>query len=158
MRLLLRRNSHRTVDGAVEIASSPDTPLRERWQWHLRISPADARPADATTTVTELDRGRGAVSLVTISVDPVLVAADVSHLELGEPRRLERPEEELVVLVIGSGVALVEGRHLLNELDAMVLAGDDPLEVELERASAEPVSLAVVRLSSVDDSSVAWVP
>jgi hypothetical protein len=40
----------------------------------------------------------------------------------------------------------------------MVLAGDDPLEVELERASAEPVSLAVVRLSSVDDSSVAWVP
>jgi hypothetical protein len=158
MRLLLRRNSHRTVDGAVEIASSPDTSLRERWQWHLRVSPAPVPPADANTTVTELDRSHGAVSLLAVSVDPAVVAADVSHLDLREPHRLERPEEELVVLVVGSGVALVEGRHVLNELDAMVLAGDDPLELELERASAEPVSLAVVRLSSIDDGSVAWVP
>jgi hypothetical protein len=37
-----------------------------------------------------------------------------------------------------------------------VLAGDDQLELEL--ASAKPVSLAVVRLGSIDDGSVAWVP
>ena len=163
MRLLLRRNSHRNVEGTVEIASSPDTPRRERWQWHLRIPATpvpltEVPPTDANTTVARLDRGRGSVSLVAVSVDPTAVTAAVSQVTIRETQRIERAEEQLVILVVGSGTVLAEGRHLLNELDALVLAGDDPLDLELAQASAEPVSLAVVRLSSVTSTSVAWVP
>lgn len=158
MRLLLRKNSHRNVEGTVEIASSPDTPRRERWQWHLRIPATSVPPTDPNTTVARLDRGRGSVSLVAVSVDPTAVTADVSQIAIRESHRIERVEEQLVILVVGSGAMLAEGRHILNELDALVLAGDDPLDLELAQLSAEPVSLAVVRLSSVDATSVAWVP
>lgn len=159
MRLLLRANSHRTApDGAVEIASSPDTPRRERWQWHLRVSDAaPAAPAGTASTATVLERPGGA-AVLTVTVDPAAVAPHAELLDLARPVEVLRSESELVVLVVGSGVARAEGRHLLGALDALVLAGDDPLQVTVEQASADAVSVALVRLRPADAGSVAWVP
>jgi hypothetical protein len=38
----------------------------------------------------------------------------------------------------GAGIVVVEDRHTLQELDAMVRAGDDPLRVTVTQVSAEP--------------------
>lgn len=158
MRLLLRASSHRCVDGAIEIASSPDTPRRERWKWHLRVLPAGIHTAEPNTTAMTLDRSDGSVSEITVTVDPAAVACDVEAFDLTTTAALERAGSELVVVVVGAGIVLVEDRHTLRELDAMVLAGDDPLHVTVTQVSAEPVSLTVIRLRSADADSVAWVP
>lgn len=157
MRLLLRANSHRTApDGSVEIASSPDTPRRERWQWHLRVSDtAPEAPTGTASTTTKLDRPGGA-AVLTVTADPRVVAPGAELLDL--PAEVTRSDSELVVLVVGAGVARAEGRHLLGEMDALILAGDDPLQLTVEQASADAASVALVRLRPADAGSVAWVP
>lgn len=65
---------------------------------------------------------------------------------------------ELIVLVVGSGTVRAEGRHLLSELDALILAGDDPLQIELEQASADTASVALIRLEPAGAASIGWVP
>ncbi|MGB9034984.1 MAG: hypothetical protein WCC45_10745, partial [Paeniglutamicibacter sp.] len=51
MRLLLRANAHRREPGGgLEIAASPDTRERERWQWdvHLAADPGGQAPLPAS--------------------------------------------------------------------------------------------------------------
>lgn len=157
MRLLLRANSHRSApDGTVEIAASPDTPRRERWEWHLRLSDStnDVR-AGTTTAAVKLDR-RDGPAVLTLTSDPAVVLPQAGLLDL--PAELTRTERELVLLVVGSGTVRAEGRHLLSELDALVLAGDDPLQIELEQASADAASVALIRLEPAGAASIGWVP
>lgn len=159
MRLLLRANSHRTApDGSVEIASSPDTPRPEPWQWHLRVcdAPGETPPGTATAAV-KLDGTSGAAVLV-VTVDPATVSPHAELLDLTDPALITRHESELVVLVVGEGVVLAEGRHLLGALDALVLASDDPLRLQVEQASADTVSAGLVRLQPAGAGSIAWVP
>ncbi|HEX3791925.1 MAG TPA: hypothetical protein VHW44_28955 [Pseudonocardiaceae bacterium] len=158
MRLLLRRNAHRAVGEAIEIAAAPDTPRREQWQWHVRVTPVtDTSPAPDTLAVA-LSRGNGTVAAVEVTVDPAQVLAAVSSADLDRATRIDRTAGELVVFVVGTGAILVEGRHRLSELDAYVLAGDDPLTVDLHPDSAEPAPYATVRLRSTTPTPLSWVP
>lgn len=159
MRLLLRANTHRrTDDGCIEVAASPDTPHRERWQWHLRlldIEPGSGTPNEGVTIVGADGRQR----LLRVSTDVATTQAEVEVHEVQQPLtiKIKRPSTDLLVLLVHRGEALVEGRHRLAELDALVLEGDDPLEVSVEPMTA-PVGISVVRLGSTSERPLAWVP
>lgn len=161
MRLLLRATSHRrSSSGQTEIAASPDTPHRERWQWDLRLldTPAPVESPGRRSNAVSLARSDGSASLLSLSVDPDAIAPRLELLDLGVPASVDRPPDELLAFVVGTGVALVEGRHVLGELDAMVLAGDDPTSVRIEQLSEEAVSMALARLRPCGSGSLAWVP
>jgi hypothetical protein len=161
VRLLLRANSY-DADGAggTRIAASPDTPGRERWQWELGIAPTpsdDASDGRHTHSVP-LPRSNDSTIRLVLTVDAQAISGTIEMLDLPDPVDLARTPEELLAVVVGRGVALVEGRHVLGELDTVVLAGDDPIDVRLEQISQEPASLAVVRLRPAGVGSLAWVP
>jgi hypothetical protein len=160
--LLLRAGAHRPVDGGVEVAASPDTPRREAWQWHVRVlegrSGHGEEQADVERLTLSLPRSGGLPAVLEVSCDPDAAAARAEVVISGEPVTLERDVHEVTVLVVGQGGVRVEGRHLLHELDAMVLEGDDPLRPELERVGEEPTSVAVVRLRSTASQPISWVP
>lgn len=157
MRLLLRANAHHPIDAtSTEIAASPDTPHRERWQWHVRLHAGAAGPdGDAVTAPVVL--ADGSVATLEVAADREHVDPQVEILPVDAHVELTRGEPELLVLIVIGGAALVEGRHLLTERDALVFQGDDPLRVGID-AAAGSVSAAVVRLRPVRDRVLAWVP
>lgn len=158
MRLLLRAGSHqRSAGGDLEIAASPDTAQREAWQWDLRLLANRPQQPDPSRSIA-LTRGDGSVSQLALNVDPAVVAPFLEVLDLSTPLDLERGPGELLALVVGNGVVLVEERHVLGELDALVLAGDDPLSVDVQQLSDERPCVALVRLSPSGAGSLAWVP
>jgi hypothetical protein len=161
MRLLLRANAHRLVDGGEsEIAASPDTPGSEPWQWHLRVLD-DSRAAPSAVpgcAAIRLQRSDGATSLLTLVVDESVVDQHVEMVDVSTPVLVERKESELVAVVVGRGTALVEGRHLLRELDTLIFAGDDPLDACIEQVWADPTSIALVRLRPIGVASISWIP
>ncbi|MGY3203606.1 hypothetical protein [Streptomyces sp. TE5632] len=185
MRLLLRSNAHRTVhEGCREVAASPDTPRRERWSWQVRLltagrprsvdGPADGlgegpegRPAKAVRTVRSL-AGDTAVEVMS---DPGRISAEVVVVGADVPLELKRAAEEIVVLLASGRPVLVEDRHRLEDADAMVLEGDDPLAVTVaplgitgaadgtaSGAAGGEAFLAVVRLRTHDGGALGWVP
>jgi hypothetical protein len=161
VRLLLRADSHGSTDtGGIRIAASPDTPGRERWQWELGIAQTDLDDdsGQRRSQSVQLPRSDATAVGLVLTVDPGAVSATLELVELPEPMELSRDPGELLALVVGRGVALVESRYLLGELDTVVLAGDDPTAVRLEQASDEPVALAVVRLRHAGRGSLVWVP
>lgn len=157
MRLLLRANAHRRTDeGGIEVAASPDTPHRERWQWHIRldeIETGDHTPEQGIRLVG----GDGTHRLLQVATDAETTRAEVEVHEVGLPLVITRPPTDLLVLLVHRGEALVEDRHRLAELDAMVLEGDDPIEVRVE-GTAGPAGLSVIRLRPTTDRPLAWVP
>lgn len=178
MRLLLRAAAHRPVRDGVEIAASPDTPRREAWQWHVRVvdgrqgaarddhgvamtepedqrSPAEASPRRITL---ELPRGEDGSGVLVVASDAYAVKASAEVVITGGATTLRRDRHEVVVLVVGQGRARVEGRHSLAQLDALVLEGDDPLDVTVEREGDARTSVAVVRLESAGERAIGWVP
>lgn len=163
MRLLLRSNAHRAVDGVGwELAASPDTPRREAWQWDVRVVEHHPTAVEGQAGVERqavgLPRGDGTSSVLQVSCDPAAVAAKVDVMIAGEPATIEREPHEVLVLVVGQGAALIEGRHLLRELDAMVLEGDDAPVLSVRREGDEPTSVGVVRLRSAGARAISWVP
>lgn len=176
MRLLLRANSHRPAWAGgsivgVEVAASPDTPARpEPWAWHIRLLD-DRAPLDVVHTQSQRDGVRtlddwsdklthrlalsgGRHKALEVAVDRRLVGAS-TELVHDEELVLERPEEELLAVVVSSGAVVVERRHTLGVGDAVVLTGDDPLAVSLSTARGAAV---VVRLNAPHGRSVSWVP
>ena len=158
MKLLLRANAHRPVDGVVEIASSPDTPRREPWQWSLRTASPVGVDGNSHTISATLDPSGDPGERLALSIDPDRVSGEMSPVDLSSPTVVRRSADELIMLVVGRGTALLDRAFLLTPLDTMVLAGDDPLEISVSQASAEPASLVMVRLRSVDSDEVSWVP
>lgn len=162
MRLLLRNNAHRRHQDGWEVAAAPDTPDRERWQWALRLTAPHAaqtppKPSSERQTMN-LPGHNGTALALQLDCDPNRVAAETEAMIAGAPTRLERDSHELTVLVVGQGRARLEGRHVLNALDAMVLEGDDPLTLEVERAGDESTSLGVARIRSAGGQPISWVP
>lgn len=180
MRLLLRADAHRPVDGGIEVAASPDTPRREAWQWHVRVvddrtavggggdgasnpsahrqnGRAEGAPVGPKVVTVALPRS-GSNSLLEIATDARAVAATAEVVIAGDPVTLDRDEREVVVMIVGQGRARIEGRHSLGELDALVLEGDDPLSVTVEREGEAPTSVGVVRLRSAGERAIGWVP
>lgn len=176
MRLLLRADAHRPVDGGIEVAASPDTPRREAWQWYVRVVDDRVGGGDEHDETAPRHNGRpqggvnspklvsvtlpraGSSSVLEVATDAVAVTATAEVVITGEPLTLERDRREVVVLIVGQGCARVEGRHSLGELDALVLEGDDPLSVTLERGGEASTSVGVVRLRSADERDIGWVP
>ncbi len=157
MRLLLRANTHRrTADGTIEVAASPDTPHRERWQWHLRV--VEVEPGDRTpTTGIPLPGGDDRQRFLQVATDAETTRAEVEVHTVERPLTIHRPATDLVVLLVTRGAALIEHRHRLGELDALVLEGDDPLEVSVQGTTAPP-GIAIVRLRPTTDRPLVWVP
>jgi hypothetical protein len=166
MRLLLRANAHRPVsDGAVEVAASPDTYLREAWRWQVRLLDADAPPSpvDVASAVARLEVLLAVGSRLEVLADPAAVHAVAEVLAApgssGSPAgTLARDTGEVVVLVCAGGDVVVEGRHVLGDRDALVLAGDDPLLVALDWPAGSVADLGVVRLRPVGAPELTWVP
>ncbi|PZH20048.1 hypothetical protein C1I97_01900 [Streptomyces sp. NTH33] len=167
MRLLLRANAHRPVDGGGrEVAAAPDTPRREPWQWQVRLlagghGPTTAPLPGARRIAEPLPDG----TVLEVAADPAAVCPDVEIVDPGAGTTVDRAESDVLVLVACGGRLLVEGRHLLADADAMVLAGaDDPLSVEVRHPDGRGVPdgpdarLALVRLSPAGDRALSWVP
>jgi hypothetical protein len=158
MRLLLRANSHRAVSsGAVEIAAAPDTPGREHWQWHLRLEDAET-PEPAGTRRATVALGDDSTTRLALCYDPDVVEPECGSVDLGPVGELTRGEGELMALVVGKGTVLVEGRHRLAARDCLVLEGDDPTKVSVERAAEEDAALAVFRLKPTGQRGLGWIP
>src|SRR5262245_7792528 len=136
MKLLLRANAHRPVDGVVEIASSPDTPRREPWQWSLRTAPPGISEVGSHTISANLDPTGDLPEQLALSIDPDRVSAEMSPVDLSSPTSVRRSADELIMLVVGHGTALLDRDFLLRRLDAMIVAGEDPLEISASQASA----------------------
>lgn len=171
--------------GGYEVAASPDTPTRpDRWSWHIRVlepslvhadasasSPVLGAPAaggagaDASAAFVEelVELGAGAVyRVLEVGYDPQAVRPDIALVETGEGRRLTREERDLTVLLVVAGQVRVEHRHDLAPGDVLILAGDDPLAVDLSPGhGADPGEhprLAVVTLRAPGGAGVPWVP
>lgn len=162
MRLLLRSNAHRPTADGWEVAASPDTPNREVWQWDLRLVHSHAGSAEpgpgSERQAVSLPARDGSALTVQLTCDPTRVVARTEVMIAGAPATVERDVRELTVLVVGQGRARLEGRHELGALDAMVLEGDDPLTVAVERVGTEPTSVGVVRIRSAVEQPISWVP
>jgi hypothetical protein len=157
MRLLLRANAHRRTDeGSIEIAASPDTPNRERWQWHIRLDEVEAGSTPEEQGV-QLSCGDARQLRLQAATHAETVRAETEVHQVEQPLVIRRPATDVLVLLVHQGEALIEQRHRLTELDALVLEGDDPLEVIVEPTTA-PTGLAVIRLRPVSDRPLAWVP
>ncbi|MFI8411994.1 hypothetical protein ACIGB6_05830 [Paeniglutamicibacter gangotriensis] len=163
MRLLLRANAHRRESGGdVEIAASPDTRERERWQWDVRLAAAPeteaARPAPKESLVATgaLVLGDGSLVHVVARSAPAEAIPSVEIHQLSGALKLRRDLHEVMLVVTGEPGLLVEGRHRLGRLDALVLEGDDPFTVPLEAEGASPIHLAVIRLKGT--GQLGWVP
>lgn len=174
MRILARANAHRAVlaDGdqvGLEVASSPDTPSRpDRWAWSIRLldttppEPSAPQPEaeDGGPQAVYVDLGRsadGGSGTLEVLVDPTVVIPEADVLHVSGIEELERDPRDLVALVIASGAADIENRHLLGRHDALVLEGEDPLRISIE-SSGGPADVAVVRLKSKQTATVNWVP
>ena len=163
MRLLLRANAHRVeAGGETEIAASPDTHGRERWQWDVRLAPDDrapmTRPApdEALGANGELKLSDGGVLRVMVRSAPHAAVPSVEIHQVGASSELKRHPQEIMVLLSGGPGLLVEGRHQLGRLDALILEGEDPFLVPLEAQGAEGTPLAVIRLKG--RAALGWVP
>lgn len=164
MRILIRANSHRSVDdGVVEVAASPDTPGRETWQWQVRVidrTAAPAAPADQTgrrVTAEILWEDGEPATIESATASEVVSTVEV--IRLRDTDQVTRDVQEVVVLVVARGQVRVEGRHLLREMDVLILEGNDPLSVELEREVPRPTDVALVRVrAAAADRPLSWVP
>jgi hypothetical protein len=154
MRLLLRSNSHRTIDGGVEVAASPDTPTRpEPWVWNVRLLEEGTAPAMHTEVIALPQRSGW--DRITVAVDPEWVRPDTSVIELSGATELHRHEDDVLLLIVVSGSALLEDRHALAVGDAVVFAGHDPLRV---MATGSDSTLVRVHLTPARAEAVSWVP
>ncbi|WP_267544045.1 hypothetical protein [Arthrobacter sp. H14-L1] len=161
MRLVLRAGSHREVaDGTLEVAASPDTPRRERWQWDIRVFEAATAPngsqGQGVPVRANLGRGDGSASRIEVRADAELVRPEIQIRSVGTGFDVERELQEVVAVIVGSGSTLAEGRHRLRELDALILEGDDPYFLRIEPGSNIDATVAVIRLKGT--GSIGWVP
>ena len=101
--------------------------------------------------------GDGRQRLLQVSTDVETTRAEVEVHEVVLPLVIHRPPTEMLVLLVHRGEALIEDRHRLAELDAMMLEGDDPIEVRVEGTTG-PASISVVRLRPTTDRPLARVP
>ena len=160
MRLLLRANAHRTQAGeGTEVAASPDTHGRERWQWDVRLAPdagsQAAEPDGALVASGELRLADGKALQVVARSAPEAAVPSVEIHHVRARTELTRELQEVMVLLSGGPGLLVEGRHHLGRLDALILEGDDPFSVPLEAEGAEGTELAVIRLKGL--AALGWV-
>lgn len=161
MRLLLRANAHRTEPGGgTEVAASPDTHGRERWQWDVRLVPDTGSqspdPEGAMVASGALRLGDGQTRRVMARSAAEAAVPSVEIHQVGARTELTRELQEVMVLISGGPGLLIEGRHHLGQLDALILEGDDPFSVPLEAQGAEGTPLAVIRLKG--RAALGWVP
>ncbi|WP_146755186.1 hypothetical protein [Arthrobacter sp. AQ5-05] len=163
MRLLLRANAHRREPGGgMEIAASPDTRERERWQWdvHLAADPVGEAPLPASVeslvATGAMALADGSLVHVVARSAPAEAVPSVEIHHLADAMELCRGLHEVMLVVAGGPGLLVEGRHRLERLDALVLEGDDPLTLPLEADGAGPIPIAVIRLKGT--GQLGWVP
>lgn len=167
MRMLLRRGAHREQQpGVTVLAASPDTPARERWQWQASVvEGADAVCGipDGARVVT-LPLGRPVYGVVPavlhVAAEPSQAVPSVERIELSGEVDVTRGTEEVMVLLVDEGEALVEGRHTLRHGDVLVLEGDDPHQFTVCGTPRGPrrSSMSVVRLVPPAGRKLGWVP
>lgn len=160
MRLLLRANTHRQLDaGCREVAASPDTPGRGLWRWQVRLLDETCGPSHACLRQAHrVTESIGGGTTLEVAASPGTVTPVIGVVDPGAAPTVGREQDEIVVLLVCGGRALVEDRHLLADEDAMVLAGDDPLGVSVRRPPGSRARVAVVRLRPADGGAVTWVP
>jgi hypothetical protein len=93
-----------------------------------------------------------------LAVDESAVEQHIEIIDVRTAVLVQRAASELVAIVVGRGAALVEDRHLLRELDTLIFAGDDPLDAHIAQATADPATIALVRLRSAGVGGISWVP
>lgn len=159
MRLLVRSNAHRQLaGGGAELASSPDTMGREQWRWDLRLEGVPEARTEMARQRAVPRQGRPDAAPLVLTFDPTQVSVHLDVLDVAAGTRLDRLVGELLVIVADAGNLLVEKRHRLQELDVMVLEGDDPLFVAITPDDGTTAHAAIARISSVDGTRIAWVP
>ncbi|RNI25481.1 hypothetical protein [Flexivirga caeni] len=163
MRLLLRQAVHRAVVDGIEIAASPDTPDREPWLWQVRVLDRilDGEPVPADRSRDRIGLPcRGSSAVLDVLAHGKSITTTTELLTVHEPMKVTRDTEEIAVLIVGRQSVLVEGRHRLHELDALVLEGDDPISFEIAPGEDETheVPVGLVRLRSTTTKPISWVP
>lgn len=184
--MVLRAATHRfdELSGESELAAGPDTPDRERWSWELRLLAADPTGPGRCWATTGLIRAQQMISLrrsdrsgavLVLRGDPDLVDSSLRQEPVSGEIQLSREPGELTILVAAGGSVLVAGIHLLGELDALVVEGDDLLAFSVvpvpdgadgpdwgsnqDTANAGSATiLAVARLVSRSREHLRWVP
>lgn len=157
MQLLLRQPA-RFLDSTgepSEVAASPDSPGRERWQWDVRLERSSVAGPDAVSS--HLAGAGVGDHYVNVRFDPEVVRAVIERLVIDADDVLVRDEAELWVAVLESG-RMTEGVFAVDPGDVMVWEGDDPLRIPVTALDAHETEIVLVRLRRRDGRVLRWVP
>lgn len=149
--------------GVSVVAASPDTPNRERWQWQASIvegaDDVPDLPDEAKVVTLPLGHSLYGVepAVLHVAADPEWALPHVDRVALERATVISRRPDEVAVLLVDRGEAVVEGRHRLGIGDVLVLEGDDPLDFSVEGVSAT-AGMAMARLAAPEGRPIGWVP
>jgi hypothetical protein len=145
--LLVRDNAMTpAADGSVTLAACPDTADRgEDWRWRVWRGPPAA----------------GSGGEVFVETDPDSVRATTSFVDAGPVTVSRRAGEEVVVVPLVGHHLVADSagpwQRWLHPGDAFVLEGEESETVNLSSAPG-PARVAIVRLNTLNDAPLRWVP
>ena len=157
MQLLLRQPASALLEDGMtaEVAASPDSPGRERWQWDVRLEHA---PLDTSDALSAHLVGAGVGDhYVNVRFDPEVISADLSRLRVPAHDVLERDERELWVAIVENG-RMFEGIFDVTPGDVAIWEGDDPVRIPVGSRGDDDAEIVLVRIWRRDGRSLRWVP
>jgi len=157
MQLLLRQPAQALLDAhaSAEVAASPDSPGRERWQWDVRLERTSVRAPDALSSHL-VGAGVGD-HYVNVRFDPEVIEADLQRVTIPERHTLERDARELWVAVVESG-SMYEGIFEVAPGDVAIWEGDDPTHIPVGARGGRDAEIVLVRIRRRDGRDLRWVP
>ena len=157
MQLLLRQPALALLDThtSAEVAASPDSPGRERWQWDVRLERTSVGAHDALSSRL-VGAGVGD-HYVNVRFDPEVIEAEMARLSIARRQTLERDARELWVAIVESG-SMVEGVFDVLPGDVAIWEGDDPVRIALGSTGDGAAEIVLVRIRRRDGRDLRWVP
>lgn len=157
MQLLLRQPAKTLWESndVSEVAASPDSPGRERWQWDVRLERSAMVAQDSVSTHL-MGAGLGE-HFVNVRFDPQVIDAAIERRTVVASEVLVRDEAEIWVAIMEDGL-MSEGAFVVVPGDVMVWEGDDPVRIPVETLGAAHSDMVLVRLWRRDGKVLRWVP
>lgn len=157
MQLLLRQPAQalRDFDDSTEVAASPDSPGRERWQWDVRLERTAVNAPDALSSHL-VGAGVGD-HYVNVRFDPDVIEAQMMRMTVPRRETLERDVSELWVAIVENG-SMFEGIFDVAPGDVAVWEGDDPVRIPMGSRGEQDAEIVLVRIRRRDGKVLRWVP
>lgn len=144
--------------GKYKIAAAPDNGRSdEPWQWRLTVSDGQAtEPLLNGQRLILHDPKFGVDRTLELACEKNLVSGTMRSEVLDSQLELSRQEGELIVIYMHVG-ELAFDQHSLGPGDAAIVSGNEHYKVNA-RPVAGPAGFALIRLGSLADTGLVWIP